>query len=214
MVPGREAAAMQATLEDLQDELSSEDLPVCGVGVVGVTIRGDGVYLGAEHGTQGGGRLPLDIASPQRVLETKAEDDPRPLYVIPWIPGSEEEDLSALREKLRSQLLSNIGRAPIGEVELTFDDLLDEVSRGVYALWRDRQSLKGQVNTTVGSIVRGLTDGAESATVRAAELVVHLGSEDERRKLMEQIRRNEAPSSVSEGIQLTFDDELPGASDR
>ena len=205
IVPGTEADAMEGTLVSLREELQTGGTQVCGVGAVAVTIREDGIYLRADHRTRGGGSLPQAVAPEQRVLETKDGGDPRPLYVIPWIPGSQDEDLSALREKLRSQLLSHIGRPSLGEVKLRFDDLLDEVSLGVYGLWRDRASLQGQVNATVGNIVRALTDGHEAVTVRTAELALTLDTEEKRRALMEQIRTADVPPYPPEGHQLPLE---------
>ena len=206
IVPGRDKDAMEATLISLQAVLQAGNTQLCQVGAVGVTIRNDGVYLVADHKARGGSRLPRDIAPEQRVLETEADEDPRPLYVIPWIPDSGEDDLGALREKLRSQLLSHIGRSPIGNVSLPFDELLDEVSRGVYGLWRDRKSLRGQVNTTVGSIVRSLTDGIDGVNVGTAELVLSFSSEEERQVLMEHIRVADVPPRLPEGRQLPLPD--------
>ena len=206
IVPGGDIDAMEATLISLKEELQTSNTQLCQVGAIGVTIRNDGVYLVADHKARGGGMLPRDVAPAQRVLETDADEDPRPLYIVPWIPESGDEDLSALREKLRSQLLSHIGRSPVGKVRLRFDDLLDEVSRGVYGLWRDRQSLQGQVNATVGSIVRSLTDENQAVTVRTAELVLSFGSEEERRVLMEHIRVADVPPGLPEGRQLPLPD--------
>ena len=205
-VPGGDIRAMEATLISLQAELQASNIQSCQVGTIGVTIRNDGVYLVADDKARGGGRLPRDVAPAQRVLKTEADEDPQPLYAIPWIPESGDEDLSALREKLRAQLLSHIGRSPTGDVTLRFDELLDEVSRGVYGLWRDRRSLQGQVNVTVGNIVRSLTDGNQAATVRTAELVLSIGSEEERRVLMEHIRVADVPPGVPEGRQLPLPD--------
>ena len=206
VVPGHDIDGMEATLLSLQAELQAGATQSCQVGSVGVTIRNDGVYLVADHKARGGGTLPQDIAPEQRVLEAESDEDPRPLYVIPWIPESGDEDLSALREKLRSQLLSRIGRSPIGIVSLPFDELLDEVSRGVYGLWRDRKSLRGQVNTTVGRIVRSLTDGIDGVNVGTAEVHLSLGSEKERQVLMEHIRVADLPPKLPEGRQLPLPD--------
>lgn len=206
VVPGTDTDAMEETLVSLQVELQADVTQVCGVGAIGVTVREDGVYLRADHRISGGGRLPPVVAPEQRVLKTEPSDDPHPLYVIPWIPESEDEDLSALKEKLRSQLLSQTGRSRLGELNLRFDDLLDEVSQGVYGLWRDRRSLRGQVNTTVGGIVSALTDGHQAVTVRSGELALTLTSEDERRDLMEWIRTADAPPAIPEGRQLPLED--------
>ncbi len=202
IVPQGDVDAMETTLISLKAQLKARNTQICRVGAISVTIRNDGVYLVADHKARGGGRLPRDIAPAQRVLETRADEDPRPLYIVPWIPDSEGEDLDALREKLRSQLLSHIGRSPLGNVSLRFDELLDEVSRGVYGLWRDRQSLQGQVNTTVGSIVNSLTEGSQAVFLRAAELALSLDSEEERRTLMEQIRTADVPPGMPKGHQL------------
>ena len=202
VVPGQDAEAMAETLLSLRRELQTDDRQKCGVGAIGIIIQQGGVYLRADYDVRGGGKLPADIAPSKRVIQTEAGWDPRPLYVIPWIPHSEDEDLNALREKLRSQLLSHIGRAPSRDVNLRFDALLDEVSSGVYSLWRDRQSLQGQVNTVVGSIIRGLVDGARSATVRASELSLSISNEEERQALMEHIRVANVPPKVPEGRQL------------
>ena len=134
VVPAGDIGAMEATLISLRAQVKAGNTQPCQVGAIGVTIRNDGVYLVADQGARGGGRLPRDVAPEQRVLETRDDEDPRPLYVVPWIPESGDEDLDALREKLRSQILSHVGRSPIGNVTLRFDALLDEVSRGVYGL--------------------------------------------------------------------------------
>ena len=126
------------------------------------------------------------------------------------IPESGDEDLDALREKLRAELLSHIGRSPLGNVRLRFDELLDVVSRGVYGLWRDRQSLQGQVNTTVGSIVSSLTEESQAVTVRTDEMVLSLGSEEERGVLMERIRVADVPPGLPEGRQLPLQDTSDG----
>ena len=213
VVPGADADAMEATLVSIRAELEASSIQVCRVGAVGVTIREDGVYLTAAHNAHGGGGLQRDVAPMQRVLESKAGDDPRPLYVIPWIPESEDEDLSELRERLRSQLLSEIGRSSLGRVALQFGYLLDKVSLGVYSSWRDRRSLQGKVYATVGSIVRALTDGNQAVTVRTAELALSLGSEEDRRSLMEQIRVAEVPPGVPAGRQLPLEDTSPDSKD-
>ena len=209
VVPGTDAKAMEDTLVSLQAELKRGSTPVCEVGAVGVTIQKDGVYLGVDHGIHSGGKVPTALSPAQRILAIDSGDDPRPLYVIPWMPESGDEDLSALREKLRAQVLSHIGRSPLGTMELRFDDLLNEVSRGVYSLWRDRESLQGQVNATVGSIVRAMTDGNEAVTVRAGEVTISLRSEEERQALLEQIRTVNVPSETPEGRQLPLEEESP-----
>ena len=166
IVPGGDIDAMEATLISLQAELQASNTQLCQVGAIGVTIRNDGVHLVANHKARGGGRLPREVAPAQRVLETEGDEDPRPLYVIPWIPDSGDEDHSALQEKLRSQLLSHIGRAPIGNVRLRFDDLLDEVSRGVYGLWRDRPII-ARTSQSYRREHRPLVDGWKSSCDRA-----------------------------------------------
>ena len=210
IVPGGDLDKMEATLISLRAELQASCAEPCDVGAIGVTIRNDGVYLVADGKARGVGRLPRDVAPAQRVLETRTDEDPRPLYVVPWIPESGDEDLDALREKLRAELLSHIGRSPLGNVRLRFDELLDVVSRGVYGLWRDRQSLQGQVNTTVGSIVSSLTEESQAVTVRTDEMVLSLGSEEERGVLMERIRVADVPPGLPEGRQLPLQDTSDG----
>ena len=211
VVPGTDTGAMEETLVSLQAELQADGTQACGVGAIGVTVREDGVYLRADLRTPGGDDLPAAVAPEQRVLEIEVADDPRPLYVIPWIPESEDQDLSALKEKLRSLLLSHIGRSWLGELNLRFDDLLDEVSQGVYGLWRDSPSFRGQVNTKVGTIVDELTDGHQAAIVRTSELALTLGSEEERQSLMEQIRTANVLPEIPEGRQLPLEDTEAGA---
>ncbi len=206
LVPEGDMSAMEATLIALKGQVEASNTQVCHVGVIGVAIRQDGVYLVAAHEARGGGTLPRHIAPERLVLGARVDEDPRPLYIVPWIPESRDEDLDALREKLRAQLLSHVGRSPIGDVTLRFDDLLDDVSRRVYGLWRDRQSLQGQVNATVGSIVGSLTEASQAVIVRAAEMVLSLGSEEERGELMEHIRVADVPPRLTEGRQLPFQD--------
>lgn len=210
LVPADNAQATDTTLVTLTTEVSSQGFVACPTGPLGLSIKADGAYLGLASQPQGAAQISQMLIPEQRVITVRADQDPRPLYIIPWIPDVEDDTtLEAFKEKLRAQILSWLGKASIGgQITLQFEDLLDEVSRGVFRIWRDRDSLHGRVFPTVAGIVNIFfrSDGRVSVGTRA--VVMRLDSEKDREDLMEQVRTAGLPEKLPEELQLRMEDYL------
>lgn len=209
LVPLDDAHTTDTTLVTLAQEVSGQGFTACATGAIGLSIKPDGAYLGLSSQPEGTAQMPRALIPEQKILAVMAGQDPRPLYVIPWIPDAPDDtDLTALREKVRAQVLAWLGKAAIGdEVILSFDQLLDEVSRGIFRYWRDRNSLHGRVFPTVERLVRLLFGGDARVRVRSTDVSVRLGAENDRDELMEQVRTAALPSKVPEGVQLPLEQE-------
>jgi hypothetical protein len=208
LVPADDAELMDTTLVALVGEVSSQGFAACPTGSIGLRIKEDGPYLGLCNQPEGAAQMPRVLIPEQRVVAVSPGQDARPLYLIPWIPDAPEDaDLTAFREKVRAQVLAWLGKAPIGdEVALSFNDLLDEVSRGVFRYWRDRTSLHGRVFPMIGNLIGAFSGGDGRIRVRKHDVRVRLNTEKDREELMDRLRTGEAPGKL-EGIQLPLEEE-------
>ncbi len=210
LVPKEDTQSTDATLVALHKEMLSKGLKACPTGVIGIYVKPDGAYLGLSGRPQGTALLPLTLIPEQKVLSVAAEQDPKPLYVIPWIPdGQDSNDLEAFKEKIRAQLLSWLGKATIGYSQvLYFEELLNNVSRGVFQYWGDKSSLFGRVFPMVEKLVRSFFGDDARVSIRRRELAITLELEKDREEIMEQVRTIGLPEKLPEGVQLQLDEQL------
>jgi hypothetical protein len=203
LVPATDVEPMDETLIELVAEVSGQNFRHCPTGPVGVSIKGDGAYLGLSSTPRGTSQMPRELIPERRVVAVSPGQDPRPLYVVPWIPDAPDDaDMAAFKEKIRVQVLAWLGKAPIdGEVILSFGDVLDEVSRGIFRHWSDRHSLLGRVFPAVGGLVHLLFGGDGRVNVGRREARVRLGTEKDRDELMEQVRTAALPPRLPQGVQ-------------
>lgn len=212
VVPSAHVAAMAQTLADLASEVTSAGLAAGDAGALGIRIADDGVYLGCQEPPGGTAQLPMLLRPDHRVLELSPGDDPRPLYIVPWMPESDEIDRQAFQEKLRTQVLSHLGRAAFPGLTLAFDDLLDEVSRGVFRRWRDRSSFTGTIYPAVASILRNLLGSSDAVRFGRDRVAIRLEDEATREKLIEHVRGEELPETPPEGVQTPLPEDDEGTS--
>jgi hypothetical protein len=210
LVPAGDAQSTDATLVALREEVSNQGFAVCPTGTLGLSIKSDGAYLGSLNHPKGTAKMPLKLTPEQRVVSVNAEQDPRPLYVIPWIPDIQDDtDLEAFKEKLRAQLLSWLGKAAIpGKIILMFEELLDKVSRGVFRYWGDKSSLFGRVLPMVEKLVRIFFGDDTRVSVGRREVTVDFKVEKDQEELMERVRTIALPQKLPEGIQLPLEEQL------
>lgn len=207
VVPGGQTQIMEKTLVALTQQIADIVSGECPTGAICISVRANGVYLGPIQVSGGAARLPRDLLPEQQVLVRREGQDPRPLYFIPWVPDAPDEtDLRAFREKMRAHLLAWLGRIPTGEATLEFDVLLDEVSRGVFGLWRSQGSLKGRIFPTAASLVGSLFGSDHRVTVRRRSVRVTLYSNADRDELMERVRIAKLPSKLPDGVQLPLEE--------
>jgi hypothetical protein len=208
LVPEEDVQSVDATLIELCNQVGGLSFITCPTGPFGLSIKEDGIYIGLLNPPKGTAQMPLKFVPEQKVLEIEPGQDPRPLYVIPWIPDVQDDtDLEFFKEKVRIYVLGQLGKAPIGgQVTLSFEELLDEVSRGVFRHWRDRDSLIGRVFPMVGKLISILFRDDTRVKITRRETKVTLNSEADREELMEKVRIAGLPQKLPQGVQLTMDE--------
>jgi hypothetical protein len=209
LVPVEDTQSTDVTLVELYKEMSIKGLKVCPTGVIGISVKSDGAYLGLPNRLQGTALLPLTLVPERKVLSVSTDQDPRPLYVIPWIPDAQDSnDLEAFKEKIRAKLLSWLGKAAIGGSGLLyFEELLNDVSRGVFQYWGDKSSLFGRVFPTVEKLVRIFFGDDTRVSIRRREVTVTLKLQKDREELMEHVRTVGLPEKLPEGVQLQLNEQ-------
>lgn len=162
-----DAARLAETLQALSESLASRGVSAAPTAAVGISIDDGGARLSTSS--------PSDLPAPaQRALETPAtvlhrhgEDDIRPLYVIPWIPGIEgtqDPELQAdgyreLTARIIVEALAIVGQAIVpATLDITGAMLLSRATFGVFDRWLDadrRQfavAATGVLTTTLQSL--------------------------------------------------------------
>ena len=206
VVPDPQQHDQHETLAACREQLLNASIAACETSAIGIELRDDGVWLmgsdGADHET-----VAASLSCPEVVLSLgTADEDPTPLYIVPWIPNSTDEDLDVLREKLRSAVLARIGQAEVGSVALEYDDLLADVSFGVYRTWENRQSLRGEVHSVVGRIVTQFWGGDPRAKVQRTRVLLTIESQGAHEALLERVRKARFDRAKEGGFQMSLEE--------
>jgi len=205
LVPGSCTCTMDETLTELSAQISQGSLPSPDTGAIGVSIKADGVYLGLSTPIGGEAFLPRRLTPQKLVLAISKGEDPKPLYVVPWMPDAPESELLEFKEKIRAHIVAWLGNAPVGEQSvLTFEDLLHSVTRGISAYWRNKESLVGRVFGTMVSLSRQLFNKDPRCAVKKTELRVTLTSAKEQAELIRIVQKAQMPAALPPGVQLTL----------
>lgn len=146
-VSGGQEAAMQATLEELAEQLLAANIGTSPYDTLGIKLQSDGIYLVPQANSS----IPVSaLQTPSsdgvQVMALADDQDPRVLYLIPWDPSIDQPDeyeRHALEERVRSAFVSLVGgRLDAPTFEVTLDEVL-QASVEVWDMWRDRQATAG-----------------------------------------------------------------------
>lgn len=146
-VSGNQETTMQTTLEHLNTQLQSAHIEPTSAGALGIYIRDDGIYLTPAPGAS----VPVTAlqAAPSggvRVMELEEDEDPRPLYLLPWDPSigpADEYERRVLEERVRVALTSLIGsRLDASTFEVSLDEIL-QAAVEVWEIWHDPKATAG-----------------------------------------------------------------------
>jgi hypothetical protein len=155
-VPEDQTNLMSVTVKEIEEELVNSGISHGQAYVAGIIGNEKGIFL--ELKGKVGNILSISELSPILIIETDGENDPRPLYFIPYDPSIEQspEEKSLcqqiLCQRLLASLLGRIGRSMTpGKMTVSVEDLLNEATFGMYTLWRNRDSMHNMRN-----ILRGL----------------------------------------------------------
>lgn len=143
-------------------------MPTAPTATIGISVDEEGARLSAETGSD----LPVPaqraLQTPATVLQRHGDDDIRPLYMIPWIPGLEgtqDSELQAdgyreLTARIIVEALAVVGQAHAPTtLDINGASLLSRATFGVFDRWldADRQKFAGAATGVLTKILRGLS---------------------------------------------------------
>lgn len=132
-------------LRELADGMKQLGYRTVLFGLLSLAVEGTSVTL---RDASGSGALPPSIlnqltsgTAPLHPCEDP-QTDPRPLYFLPWMPGSETNELysqAAFGNRVLTAVAANLGpRKPPCDVDLSLDDLLRQATHNFYEKWRNK----------------------------------------------------------------------------
>lgn len=143
---GTDAERQSATLKELADEVSAMGLPAAPTAVVGLSIEDEGVMLSSPTPSDLPDPTALALAAPTVVLRRDDDNDLRPLYFVPWMPGIEDsqdpelhaDGLRELTARVLTQAMGHVGRARV-PTTLTVHgtQLLSDATFSVFDRWHE-----------------------------------------------------------------------------
>ena len=191
-----DASDMATTLKQLADQVKGQGVAPAPTAVIGLSIDDNGVALSSPK--------PSDLPNPVReamdtpliLLPRQGDNDFRPLYLIPWIPGIEENQNSQLNQEglqeLTARVLSHtqgyIGRASLStDVVLKGEELLSEATFGIFDKWKDDN--RHQFSNAVVAIVAEALNAYQGIQKNGKRLDVRLDSEEDRKDVIQLLKR-------------------------
>lgn len=144
-VPEDQTNLLLATIKEMGDEFDKGNIPHGQAHVAGIIGNEKGIFL--ELKGKVSKVLSINELSPILIIETDGQNDPRPLYFIPYDPSIEQtqEEKSLCQQifyqRVLASLLSRTGRSPTpGKMVVSVKDLLNEATFGMYTLWHNKDS--------------------------------------------------------------------------
>ncbi|MYA86669.1 MAG: hypothetical protein F4Y12_13920 [Acidimicrobiaceae bacterium] len=162
-----DAARLAETLQALNESLGSQGVSAAPTATIGISIDDEGARLSTSSLSDLPAPAQRALQTPATVLHRHGEDDIRPLYVIPWIPGIEgtqDPELQAdgyreLTARVVVEAMAVVGQAIVPTtLNITGAMLLSRATFGVFDRWldADRQQFAaaatGVLTTTLQSL--------------------------------------------------------------
>ena len=133
-----------AGLAKLDDELRKAKFSTTKHGLLKLRVKGNRVVIDSS-----GLPLALQRVASDGVLAVHelADEDPRPLYRIAWMPGSESDRDEYNQQQFAKRILAaaamQIARTKVGKkqgkaVHLPIEPILNEITSGFFAKWKKR----------------------------------------------------------------------------
>lgn len=227
VTPAQESDAMLRTLSSLSANLTQAGATVAKFGVVGLSLDERGLSFARPSGTELPGPMAKALEGPAVVLKPPLEhDDIRPLYFIPWMPGIDDSQDSALRSdglreltaRVLAQAIAIVGRSITPtNVAVRGDVLLTEATFGIFSKWRDNDRAKF-VEAAHKVIVKALR-GDSRVSVTGTLIEIDLPSTEAQDEVLKRLedadptdRRTNLEGSLGPQDRL-FGDEVFGAKD-
>jgi len=183
---------MRATLQSLAAELSSKSISPATFHLLGFRAHPNQITLVLDSAAQSF----YGAATPEMTaISVDAENDPRPLYFIPYDPdlGGDANSTAfgkrVLFERLLSGLLVAVGRAtPPTTLTLTMNRLLNDAMFGLFSKWENGSSRRSMITICkqfVQSCFRTSRLAPTPATWAHGDCLVSIPDDNEKRRIIE-----------------------------
>ena len=215
-----DAALLAETLQGLSESVVSQGAPAAPAATVGISIDDQGARLSAPHPSELPSPVRLALQTPATVLHRHGDDDIRPLYIIPWIPGiaaTQDSELQAdgyreLTARIIVEAMAVVGQAIVPTtLDISGAMLLSRATFGVFDRWldADRRQFAAAATGVLTDILRSL-DGFQRQSKDAISL--SLSNHDEQAevvKLLELARPADKNTNLEAAVNASptlFDD--------
>ena len=206
---------MATTLKQLVAKTEAEGVPSAPTAVIGLSIEAEGVVLSSP--------TPSDLPSPAErplaknaiVLRRDGDNDFRPLYLVPWIPGIKESQNSKLNQdglrELTARVLtytqSRVGRARVPTtVSLYGDELLRNATFGIFDKWHDDD--RDKFGRTAVNIVEKVFGSPVSVQRHGKRIDIDLASEEHQETAIKCLKEAD-PGDPATNLARVFYDQPP-----
>lgn len=185
------SVSMFQTLEEVASQIISLGIESAAIAALELEHTSEGIYLRKPQNTPD---LPnIDLSSPKRVMILEPDADPRPLYLIPYAPGSESQpDLYAkiaFEERIRSSVGVLLGHVSQQAQEYDLDNLIINAIQA-WNIWdnnQEKQNIRAHVRCFIRNVFRELrlATGFE-CTISKSTVFIPAAS----REVIEKVRRH------------------------
>lgn len=221
LTPWDQCEALAGTLGEIHSELDGQGLQAPAPATIGILLDGEGVAIRSCES----GNLPAALADaieePVLVIKSPPDEDPRPLYFIPWDPGVTQspEEEALCREMLFARVLmeavQDVGRcSPPDRLVISMQNLLARATFGVSEKWRarhDLQKLERETKLRLGKTLEPLKDRLSIAVPSGPERVeLTLHSGDDRDDAVEQLLKPVSQEKAEQAAKEPTLEELDG----
>ena len=207
-------------LRAISGALQEQGYEVADFGLIGLVADDRRVMLRSGYAA---GQMPKNLTSlgEDLIVVHEPDDtdgDPRPLYLLPWMPGLGLDGESYVQEAFGNRLLAAAAATlalatPPVEVDLNLDALLDLATLGTFSRWRDK-SAKSNLRRDCRSLVRKATTGAmpkvqmRDLPGAASALSITLETAEMREGIVESFRKWEPEAWTKPDELQLFDDDV------
>ena len=202
IVPHDKVELMTSTIATCQASLVEEGFSKCPASVLGIEVNDDGVFLTRIADTDAH-TIAANLEPREKIINLESGQDPRPLYIIPWMPNADSEDLAALREKLRSILTAEVGKAELGSSTVSYSSILGKISP-VYLKWENRSSRVGELHAEVGNTISAIFGEDARVVRRLSDVSLIVDSNADRAELLDACRTANLSRGLPPGAQLSL----------
>lgn len=202
-----DASNLAATLHSLEQKITSTGVPAAPTAVMGISVDTHTVKLSSPKPHDLPQPAEKALETPATILRSQPDNDIRPLYFIPWIPGIEKTQNPELQKDGYRELTARVivealvvvGQAILPTtLEIRGEDLLRRATFGVFDQWLDvdRNQFIAAAIKVVNSRLQSLdcvhSKGRHILTIKLADTT----TQNNVLKLLEQSKPEDTESNI------------------